>query len=79
MASDLAREPPCDFRDDLEIELARVAGGIGFGRGEEVGDVDVLCKATTLKMKTRERTSTTTGSTFNPGDSSVYSPVRRTC
>lgn len=36
--------------------------------------LDILCKATTLKMKPRDSTSTTTGSTFNPGDSSVYSP-----
>ena len=33
---------------------------------------NVLCKATTLMMKPSERTSTTTGSTFNPGLSSVY-------
>lgn len=28
-------------------------------------------------MNTRERTSTTTGSTFRPGLSSVYSPIKR--
>lgn len=39
---------------------------------------DILCRATTLKMKPTERTMTTTGSTFNPGDSSVYSPAKRT-
>lgn len=32
-----------------------------------------MCRATTLKMKTRDRTRTITGSTFRPGDSSVYS------
>lgn len=31
-----------------------------------------LCNATTLKINPRLNTSTTTGSTFNPGDSSVY-------
>jgi hypothetical protein len=34
----------------------------------------IPCRATTLKMKTTERVITTTGSTFSPGDSSVYSP-----
>jgi hypothetical protein len=40
-------------------------------RGDLAG-ADVLCRATTEKMKTRDRTRTTTGSTFRPGDSSVY-------
>lgn len=31
-----------------------------------------LCSATTLKINTKLKTSTTTGSTFRPGDSSVY-------
>ena len=35
---------------------------------------DVLCNATTLNMNPRESTSTITGSTFRPGESSVYSP-----
>ena|SRR2546423_3002149 len=34
---------------------------------------DSLCNATTLMMKPRLNTSTTTGSTFKPGLSSVYS------
>jgi hypothetical protein len=34
---------------------------------------NLLCSATTLKMKTRLSTSTTTGSTLSPGLSSVYS------
>lgn len=33
----------------------------------------IMCSATTLKMKTKDKTKTTTGSTFRPGDSSVYS------
>lgn len=33
----------------------------------------LLCSATTEKMKTSDSTSTTTGSTLRPGDSSVYS------
>ena len=41
-------------------------GGYGEGRKE-----DILCSATTLKMKPRLKTNTTTGSTFRPGDSSV--------
>ena len=40
-----------------------------------LGWKNILCNATTLNMKTSERTSTITGSTFRPGDSSVYSPV----
>jgi hypothetical protein len=36
------------------------------------------CRATTLKMKTTDKVMTTTGSTFRPGDSSVYSP-RNVC
>ena len=39
-----------------------------------VGAVIILCKATTLNMNPRESTSTTTGSTLSPGDSSVYNP-----
>lgn len=35
--------------------------------------VNVLCKATTLKMNPKLSTNTITGSTFNPGLSSVYS------
>jgi hypothetical protein len=34
----------------------------------------IPCRATTLKMKTTDSVMTTTGSTFSPGDSSVYSP-----
>ncbi len=39
-----------------------------------MGGVHILCKATTLNMNPRESTSTTTGSTLSPGDSSVYNP-----
>ena len=39
---------------------------------ERKGRSILLCSATTLKIKTRDRTNTTTGSTFRPGDSSVY-------
>jgi hypothetical protein len=51
--------------------------GAGFSKGmilSFLGDNNSLCRATTLKMKTSDRTRTTTGSTFNPGDSSVYNP-----
>ena len=37
-------------------------------------EIYILCKATTLNMNPRESTSTTTGSTLSPGDSSVYNP-----
>lgn len=36
-----------------------------------VGRVYILCKATTLNINPKESTSTTTGSTLSPGDSSV--------
>lgn len=43
--------------------------GLLCEEGEGIGGL--LCSATTLKMKPRESTRTTTGSTFRPGDSSV--------
>jgi hypothetical protein len=70
------------LRGEAAGDLCNDYGGskLSTGHGKymdkaERGKVSLLCKATTLKIKTRERTRTTTGSTFNPGDSSVYSPI----
>lgn len=62
---DLAREFACDFCNDWYLLDS------GLERGVEGGRESILCKATTLKIKTRDRTKTTTGSTLSPGDSSV--------
>jgi hypothetical protein len=65
--SRLARELARDLCNDcLDIHKYKSVGKRTVTRGDTVP-----CKATTLKMKTSDRTNTTTGSTFNPGDSSV--------
>lgn len=43
------------------------------GQNQRAEEENSLCSATTLKINTSDSTSTTTGSTFRPGDSSVYS------
>jgi len=35
----------------------------------------MMCRATTLKMNPSDKTRTMTGSTFSPGDSSVYNLI----
>lgn len=37
---------------------------------------NLLCNMTTLMMNPTDKTKTTNGSTFRPGDSSVYNPAQ---
>ena len=75
---------PATYDENLRLILAMtVVGTLAPFRSSDkllsvsngmVGGEYILCKATTLNMNPRESTSTTTGSTLSPGDSSVYSP-----
>ena len=66
------------YDENFRVTLAMtVIGALGRIRSSEkiaMEGVHILCKATTLNMNPRESTSTTTGSTLSPGDSSVYNP-----
>lgn len=60
------REPLRDLRDDCKPISTKIARCLGN---------DLLCSATTLMINPIDSTITTNGSTFNPGDSSVYNPT----
>lgn len=62
------------YEENFRVTLAMTESLVS-GASRQWWSADVLCKATTLNMKPRESTRTTTGSTLRPGDSSVYSPI----
>ena len=82
--NDLRRQMPAIYDENFRLILAmtvvrrlallRSSDGLLSVMNCMVGGGYILCKATTLNMKPRESTSTTTGSTLSPGDSSVYNP-----
>ena len=82
--NDLRRQMPTIYDENFRLILAMTAvrtlalflssDGLLSVMNGMMGGGYILCKATTLNMNPRESTSTTTGSTLSPGDSSVYSP-----